>query len=155
MRIPVRIIEDKLEIDGFVFCRKQGVQGAVTFLIDTGFNMTSIGEKDALSMGLHAKDLPRHTGPPIVGIGGKGDAFVIEDVTIILSPKETDEFICPNQTINYLKSKKYKRIKQKGGFRYEQQAISRAPSILGMDVMKKMGLILHLDWKEKKAYLEK
>jgi len=154
LRIPVRIVGNKLEIDGFVFCNKQGVQGAVTFLIDTGSGMTSIGEKEALAMGLHAKDLPRHTGPPIVGIGGKGDAFVIGDTTIILSPNETNEFICTDHTIHYLKTKKYKRVKRKGGFRYAEQAISRAPSILGMDVLKKMGLILHLDWKEEKAYLE-
>jgi hypothetical protein len=144
-----------LEIDGFISCTKQGVQGAVTFLIDTGSDITSIGEKDGLAMGLDVKDLPRYTERPVVGIGGKTDTYVIEDAIIILSHKLTDEFICLDQTLYYHKAKRYKKVKQKGGFRYAEQAISRAPSILGMDVMKKMGLILHLDWKEKKAYLEK
>lgn len=154
MKIPIRIVSDMLEIDAYVICNKYNKRGPVTFIIDTGSPISSLGEKDAMALGLNAKDFLHYTGTPIGGIGGKAVTYLIEDVTLVLGIGTGSETFCPNETLYYYKGKEYRKTARKGGKIYERESILRAPSIFGTDMMKKYGMMLHLDFKAKGYYLE-
>lgn len=154
MKIPIRIVSDMLEVDAYAICNKYNKRGPVTFIIDTGSPISSLGEKDVMALGLDVKDFPHYTGTPIGGIGGKAVTYVIEEVTLVLGIVTGSETFCPNETLYYHKGREYRKTVRKEGKVYERESLFRTPSILGTDMMKKYGMVLHLDFKAKEYYLE-
>lgn len=155
MRFPLRILEGgKLELDTYAVCGQTKKSGTVTFLIDTGAEISSIGAKDIKGLGLTSKDLQKYTGKRIVGIGGKSRTLVVPDVTIILRSEKGSEEFLPNHDFVYHRAFKEKKRRTKRGLTYDDVAIFRAPSIFGTDLMRKMGMTLHYDTKKGIAYFE-
>lgn len=156
MRIPLRILSDgKLELDAYAICGMTRKSGPVTFIVDTGSEVSSIGEKDVKSLGLESKDLAKYVGRPIAGIGGRAKTLVVKDVTVIFGLGQGEEIIVPGRDFLYHKPVKHKKRRRRGVQRYEEVAVIRTPSIMGMDLLKNMGLALYYDPKNGIAYLEK
>lgn len=156
MKLPLRVLpEGRLEIDAYAISGISRKSGTVTFIVDTGSEISSLGEKDVRSLGLESRDFEKYVGRPIAGIGGKAKTLVVRDVTIIFKTKEGEDLILPGHDFLYHKPTKYKRRKTKGVQRYEHVAIFRAPSILGMDLLKKLNLALYYNPMKGIAYLER
>ncbi|MFQ5909682.1 MAG: aspartyl protease family protein [Thermoplasmata archaeon] len=155
MRFDLRILPDgRMELDAYAVCERTRKSGPVTFLVDTGASISSLGETDIRSLGLESRDLERYLGKPIVGIGGRSRTLLVRDVVTILA-SESGEEILPNHDFVFHKGTRSKKRRRSGVQAYERVDIFRAPSILGTDLLKKFGLILYYDPTRRVAYVEK
>lgn len=145
----------QIEITGFVTCSRLKARGAVVFIIDTGSNVSGIGEKDLSGMGLRFKNLERYTGRPVVVIGGGTvETRVLRDPVVILGiDTGYEKIILMNELLVHKGKRKMKRVR-KGPMVYEKEIVHRSPSILGMDLLEKLKMRLVVDAARKVAYLE-
>ncbi len=145
----------QIEITGFVTTRKPGARGAVVFIIDTGSNVSSLGEKDLSGMGLRFSDLEWYTGPPVGVVGGRTvETRVVLDPVVILGIESGYEKIIQMKELLAHKGTREKRRGRKGPKINDQEVVHRSPSILGMNLLEKLKMILVVDAEHKVAFLE-
>ncbi len=124
-------------------------------MVDTGSDLSSIGEKDLSSLELDFKDLERYRDRPVVGIGGKADTFVMRDVTVIVGLGTSLEKIVELRELLVYRGHRYKKRRRRMGAKvYTREAITRYPSIMGMNLLKELELTLVVNASKEEAYLE-
>ena len=132
MRFPLTVTSSmRLELDAFVVFAEYGKRGPVTFMIDTGSQVSSIGEKDIRALEVEPKWFQRYTGPPIVGIGGRARTLVIPNVTLILTSEDGEQEIHPGYEFLYHQPRREKKRRRRGVQVYEEKAVLRAPASSG------------------------
>jgi predicted aspartyl protease len=73
-------------VSAYFIYGKQEIKLPLSFLVDTGASITTISYRDAAVMGLDYGSLKKRK--EILGIGGRLQAYSIEDVTILFATKE-------------------------------------------------------------------
>jgi len=114
--------------------------------LDTGASHTTISLKDAEEMGIVARDLPSSERTNY-GYGGRMDVRKLSEVCIIMIRE--DKSTCPvcmdSVQVNYT----YSAVKKKN----KDIVVYGMPSVLGVDILVTAGFTLHINWKDKTAYL--
>lgn len=148
MRYPLSVRENGIvEVDMHVVCGLSRRSGPVRFIVDTGSVVSSLGEKDIRSLGLSSKDLAPYHGRPIVGIGGRARTRLVKDITIVFG---AGEVILTDIELLYHMPRREGRKRTPG----THETLRRAPSILGMDLLRALDMALYCHPGKRIAYLE-
>jgi len=143
--VRLRITSDgRVEVDGYIASLDYDVRGAITFLVDTGSQKTILGPRDAETLGFPAERFPPYTGPPLIGIGGKGKPFDAGPCQIVLGDAEIVEV----EQVLYFRSEKEVRVRTRGGGarRERRERVFALPSLLGTDILRKRRCVLQVNY---------
>lgn len=150
MRIPLLILENKIQVNTVFRCADYRLWGQVTFIIDTGSPLTILSEGDALKLHVPINNLQN---PPMekkhIHMGGSVSElkWISKQTNIIFrnEDKGTEKIslngLCV--AIGTKKDNKHKQLSQ------------GSPSVLGLDFLKIQGFALYINPKKNLAYLEK
>lgn len=146
MAVRLRVTTDgRIEVDGYLVSTRYGVRGAITFLLDTGSQRTILGPRDAQTLGFPVDQFAAYTGPPLIGIGGKGKPFDVGPCQIVLGDAE----IVAEEPVLYFAPEKETRMRTRGGGRREKrERVFALPSLLGTDILRKRRCILEVNYGE-------
>lgn len=150
MRIPLEILETKLQVNSVFRCGGIRCSGQVTFIVDTGSPLTLLSEGDALKLKIPIRSLGAPPDEKLhIYMGGSVSALKMISKRLTLgfvTDKDQIEYIeLPNicVAVGTKRDEKHKRLSQ------------GAPSILGLDFLKEQKLLLHVDPTKESAYFEK
>lgn len=147
MAVRLRITSDgRIEVDGYIASVRYGVRGAITFLVDTGSQRTILGPRDAETLRFPIQNLPPYTGPPLIGIGGKGKPFDVGPCQVVSGDAEIVEEV----PVLYFAPEKEVRVRTRGGGvrREIRERVFALPSLLGTDILRKRRCVLEVDYGE-------
>lgn len=150
MKLPLIILEDKIQVNTSLRCPNFRLWGQVTFIMDTGSPLTILSEGDALKLKVPIKSLKN---PPSekkdVYMGGSVSELKIIpkkiNLTFMKNDNKTETIVLPDLrvAISTKRDDKHKKLSQ------------GSPSILGLDFIKNNGFLLYVNPKKNLAYLEK
>ena len=150
MKIPLLILEDKLQVNSILKCPLFRLYGQVVFIVDTGSPLTMLSEGDALKLKVpigNLRDSPidrKH-----IYMGGS-----ISEIKLI--PKQLDLVFKDDQSkaASVTLPNICVALSTKHDNRHKQIA-QGSPSIMGLDFLRDNGFTLVVDPKKNIAYLEK
>lgn len=150
MKIPLLILEDRVQISTTLRCSNFRLYGQVIFIMDTGSPFTILSEGDALKLNVPIKNLKN---PPDekrhIHMGGSVSELKMIPKKVNLTFKNGD-----NKTETITLSNLCVAIATKRDNKNVVLSQS-SPSILGLDFLKDNGFLLYVDPKKGLAYLEK
>lgn len=111
------------------------IEETIEFLVDTGADVTMLGEKDILRIGLDYEELGRAR-KDLGGIGGKAETYVIEAI-IKIEP----DFVERMKVLTIRNELPEKTPKDKK--KELRELYQRMPSLLGRDIIEEFGLFMH------------
>lgn len=145
MAIGLRLTADgRIEVDGYLISERYGVRGTITFMVDTGSQRTILGARDAETLGFPTNRFPPYTGPPLIGVGGKGKPFDVGSCQIVLGDAE----IVDREQVLYFAPERETKVRTRaGGVRREKrERVFVLPSLLGTDILRRNRCILQVDY---------
>src|SRR5205809_3779527 len=80
--------DGRVEVTGYISSERHGARGPVTFVVDTGSQRTILGARDAEQLRFPTGGFSSYTGPPLVGVGGKGRPLSVGPCQIVLGDAE-------------------------------------------------------------------
>lgn len=150
MKIPLRILEDKVQVNTLLRCSKFRLLGQVMLIIDTGSPLTILSEGDALKLKVPIASLRN---PPDekkhIYMGGSISELKIipKEVNLIFKNEDgkTETIVLSNLcvAISTKRDDRHKGISQ------------GSPSILGLDFLKNHKFSLYVNPEKDSAYLER
>jgi len=114
--------------------------------LDTGASHTTLSLKDAEEMGIAAGNL-RSSEITNYGYGGRMDVRKLPEVCMVFirDDKSTVPVCMDSIQVNYT----YSAVKKKD----KDKIVYGMPSVLGVDSLSRAAFGLHVNWKDKTAYL--
>ncbi len=146
MRVSLSFTEKGIELVGRLHCPAKHISTSLSFVIDTGSEMSYLGWDDAETAGLDSDQLPRYY-KPVLGFGGAAEAKHLREQCFVYAEsedKDLQQVEFPNGILVYRPSKRKKR----------RWVAGKSVSILGRDFMIYAGWRLSIDAKNKIAYFE-
>jgi len=147
--IEVNVTERCLLVSALICCIGRG-KAPITFILDTGAEVTSLSESDLNKMGLSTSDLP-HSSKTMMGISGKpGQTFEMDNAVLLFqcSNKPGKAYEHHIDTIQVLQKQEIKdQHKTKNGAKIVIHRESKIPSLLGFDFFKQTNATLTIDFK--------
>ena len=136
--------DGRVEVTGYISSERHGARGPVTFVVDTGSQRTILGARDAEQLRFPTGGFSSYTGPPLVGVGGKGRPLSVGPCQIVLGDAE----IVGSVEVLYFAPQKETRTRSRAaGPRLERRERSFVvPSLLGTDVLRANRCVLEVDY---------
>ncbi len=145
-RISLKIIDDRFFLYAVATSRSARVRNElVSFVIDTGSNISFLSNKDVLKM---QASLPEHNDGEIDFGGSRFKKARLPKINIhVLKEGKSREYFTFKTTLYGLKTTKESEKKK--------EIALELPSVLGVDFLREQKLSLHYISTENMAYLEK
>ena len=136
--------DGRVEVTGYISSERHGARGPVTFMVDTGSQRTILVARDAEQLRFPTDGFSSYTGPPLIGVGGKGRPLSVGPCQIVLGDAE----IVGSVEVLYFAPQKETRTRSRAaGLRLERRERSFVvPSLLGTDVLRANRCVLEVDY---------
>jgi hypothetical protein len=149
MRLISELTEKGVSVTSAIALPANGIFGqTVNFIVDTGADITSLSEFEAMKLGIDYKSLPASTKPTLTG-GGPAETYVLDDVILIL-PTDTGANEFHLDWIHVL------CVPRRKGSRGEREDRVRMafPNLIGRDFLRKYKVKLVANFNDSTAYME-
>ncbi len=149
MKVPLLILERRIQIVSIFSCPRIRVHGQIKFIVDTGSPLTILSEGDALRLHIplnSLRDVPDEKKHIYMGGSVSELKLIPKEVKLgFRNDKNEMEYITlPNfcVAVGTKKDEKYKQISQ------------GSPSILGLDFFEQQKFLLHIDTSKNNMFFE-
>ena len=129
-----------------------GNQADIEFIVDTGAMCTSLGEDDAMRLGVSFDESPKSK-RSVAGVDGKADVRCIENVRMVIPCDGNNACVHEFDSMNIIKRPRAKKRANRSKMRMEQEVLPM-PSLLGIDFLVEEGMRLDIDFKGLNGHME-